>query len=341
MAEEVFEKGKSKSVADIIIDRILKDVDEKGSMPWQRPYEIYNAFNYFTKESYKGINRLLLPFGEYITKNQINEYNRTHHEDFRFQKGIQWFPVVFFKREKKDVSAEVVQEILDSGKVEKHDKSSSHEVEFLFRYEGWAYFREKELYYKKRNILRYTPVADRRFFANSRGEMLPSRIELGEVEIVQSEPNAVLNNYIEREGIDVEYGADMPCYYPQLDMIKLNKYARSEEAFYVTSFHECAHSTGHPSRLNRESLTSNTKEMYAVDECIAEITACLLCAETGISTFETSGTYGYANNLAYINGWKKRIKDWGKEFIYIVSQADKAFNYIMSATDENWEEDTL
>lgn len=335
------EKGTGKSVADIIIERILKDVDEKGTMPWQRPYEIYNSFNYFTKESYRGINRLLLPFGEYITRNQINEYNRTHKEDFRFQKGIQWYPVVFFKKEKKDVTAETVQELLESGEVEKWDNSSSKGVEYLFRYEGWVYCKEGTNYYKKRNILRYTPVADRHFFANSKGELLPSRIELGEVEIVQSKPNEVLDNYIEKSGIEVQYSADIPCYFPQLDILRLNKYAKTPEAYYATSFHECAHSTGHPSRLNRESLISNTKEMYAVDECIAEITACLLCAETGISTFETSGTYGYANNLAYINGWKRRIKDWGKEFIYIVSQADKAFNYIMSATEENWEEEIL
>ena len=337
------EKGNKsgKSVSDIIIERILKDVDERGFMPWQRPYEIYNSFNYFTKESYKGINRLLLPFGEYLTRNQINEYNRTHNTDYRFQKGIQWYPVVFFKREKKDVTVETVQELLDSGKVEKWDSSPNHGVEYLFRHEGWVYCKEGISYYKKRNILRYTPVAERHFFANSKGELLPSRIELGEVEIVQSKPNEVLDNYIEKEGIEVQYAADIPCYFPQLDMLRLNKYAKTPEAYYATSFHECAHSTGHPSRLNRESLISNTKEMYAVDECIAEITACLLCAETGISTFETSCTYGYSNNLAYINGWKKRIKDWGKEFIYIVSQADRAFNYIMSASEENWEEETL
>ena len=28
------------SVVDIIIENFLKDVEEKGTMPWQRPYEV-------------------------------------------------------------------------------------------------------------------------------------------------------------------------------------------------------------------------------------------------------------------------------------------------------------
>ncbi len=36
-------------------------------MPWQKPYTQYNAFNYFTLKAYRGINRLILPFGEYLT----------------------------------------------------------------------------------------------------------------------------------------------------------------------------------------------------------------------------------------------------------------------------------
>ena len=72
---------------------------------------------------------------------------------------------------------------------------------------------------------------------------------------------------------------------------------------------------------------------YAVEECIAEITACLCCAETGISDFETSCSEEYDNSVSYVQAWKKRVKDWGKDFIYIVSQADKAFNMICGAPD--------
>ena len=73
-----------KSVTDIVLERLLKDVEENECMPWQKPYTQYNAFNYFTLKAYRGINRLILPFGEYLTATQINEYNKKHNEDFRF-----------------------------------------------------------------------------------------------------------------------------------------------------------------------------------------------------------------------------------------------------------------
>lgn len=342
MEKEATTEVKKKSVSDIIIDKILRDVDDKGCMPWQRPYEMYNSFNYFTLHTYKGINRLLLPFGEYITQKQINEYNRTHNEDYRFAKGIKWYPVVFFKTDVKKVSKETVDTLLEQKKEDlKSINIKSKGRKYLFNYMGWSYYIEDGEYYKEHNILRYTPVADRTFFINSKGETLPSRIECGEVEITMSKPDEVLQNYLDRSGIIVEETVDIPCYSPSLDLIKLNKHFKDEGCYFSTSFHECAHSTGHPSRLNRDSLIKSDKNSYAVDECIAEITASLLCAETGIHNFETSGTLAYQTNLAYINSWKKRIKNFGKEFIYIVSQADKAFNYIMSFTDDSWEEGTL
>ena len=55
--------------------------------------------------------------------------------------------------------------------------------------------------------------------------------------------------------------------------------------------------------------------------------------ETIISCLCFSTNLLPAVQKAYVQSWKKRIKDWGKEFIYIVSQADKAFNYICGDVD--------
>ena len=334
----------NKSVADIIIDRILKDVEETGSMPWQRPYETFTAFNYFTKESYRGINRLLLPSGEYMTKNQINDYNKKTGEDFTFQKGIKWFPVVFFKHDQEKVSKDEIFKLLPDD-ADITDKINSNDNEYLFSHGSWSYLKvyenEKVGYIKTRSILRYTPVAERQHFRNSKGEYLPSRIETGEVVITQSKPNEILQGYFENSGVTVSTTTGIPCYIPGLDAIQLNKHSISEESYFSTAFHESAHSTGHKSRLNRASLYGTDKNSYAIDECIAEICACLCCAECGVHSFETSGTLEYQNNTSYMHFWKGRIKDWGKEFIYIVSQAEKAFKYIMNTADGNWEEGSI
>ncbi len=315
--------SEKKTVAQIVIENFLKDVDEKGSMPWQRPYRRHNAFNYFTKQEYRGINRLILDGGEYMTANQINEYNKRTGEDFRFQKGIRWLPVVFFKKEQRSCTWEEIEQTVSDPIANPKDGFVGHDG-------YWTYWKaDSGAYFKKRNVLRYYMVAERQHFKNSKGEMLPSRIETGEVVITQSNPQKVFDDYISRSGVKLEYTYGTPCYIPQIDTVQLNRLTSSEEAWFSTAFHELAHSTGHPFRLNRKILKAFGTEDYAKEECVAEIAAFLTCVETGITVMETSLSKEYENNLAYVAGWKKRIKNWGKDFVYIVSQADKAYEYIM------------
>lgn len=323
MAEE------KRTVSQIIIEKFLKEVEETGTLPWQRPYACYNAFNYFTGQTYRGINRLMLQFGEYLTANQINQYNKEKGEDFRFQKGIKWYPVVFFNHEVKESSLKVVTEKFPDATIE----HKADEKVYIGREGAWTYYTDKGKIYKSRNILKYSNVAERKWFKNSKGELLPSKIETGEVEITLSDAKEVLYGYIEREGIQLDEGSTgIPCYIPKLDVIELNKHSVSQEAYFSTAFHECGHSTGAKNRLNREGIVhagEKGSHVYAVEECIAEICAHLCCAECGITEFTTSGTMEYQNNIAYVQAWKKHIKDFDKEFIYICSQADKAFNFIM------------
>ena len=323
------EEREKKTAAQIIIESFLKDVDEKGTMPWQRPYERYDSFNYFSKKAYRGINRLILPAGEYITRNQINQYNKEHNEDFRFQKGIEWFPVVFFKKDSRIIGREELLEVYPEAVIGDSDT--------YFGYKnGWNYHYSKGKLIKQRNILRFYMVAERQHFRNSKGEYLPSRIETGEVSVTKQEPQAVWDSFIQRTGIKVIESIGVPCYNPGSDTIELNKHTKSEDAWFSTAFHEGGHATGHASRLNRKGVAKmivQGSSDYAEEECIAEITACLCCAETGITNMETSGMAEYENSIAYVQAWKKRIRDWGSSFIYIVSQADKAFNYICGNPD--------
>lgn len=318
-----------KTVTDIVLERLLKDVEESEKMPWQKPYSQYNSFNYFTMNTYRGINRLILPFGEYMTANQINEYNKAHNEDFKFQKGILWYPVVFFKHEEKSITLNQVLEAFE-------EYNPSNDDYFIGTKNGWSYYNTEQGYFKKRNILRYSNVAERKHFKNSKGELLPSRIETGEVQITLSEPKKVVEDYLKRENIKVEETLGVPCWNIITDVIEMNNHCNSEEAWFSVMFHEMAHSTGHKSRLNREGCVVHSgisekerKEIYAKEECIAEMTTCLCCAECGIYSFETSNTREYENNVAYVQSWKQRIKDWGKEFLFLASKADNAFCRIM------------
>lgn len=108
------EKNKpKKKVVDVVIDSFLKRVQEKGVMPWQNPHTFGIAINWVSKKMYRGLNRMILPNGEYMTKNQLNKYNEEHGEDYKFQKGIEWFPVVFYSLKQYKLKAEDVNEELE------------------------------------------------------------------------------------------------------------------------------------------------------------------------------------------------------------------------------------
>lgn len=318
-----------RTVSDILIDRFLKDVEEKGTMPWQRPYERYNAFNYFSLNPYRGFNRIMLPFGEYLTRNQINEYNRSKGTNYRFKQGIKWYPVIFFKVDKKEVSYKKIKELFPD--------IDGTESGFIGTDGIWRYISEDGSYYKEKNVLMYYEVADRKWFVDPEGNCLPSRLETGEVQITLSKPSEVIDSYVKRTGVKViKVPGEVPCYKILSDEVILNPLMVDEDSWFSTAFHELSHSTGHVSRLNRKGVncpSGLTREernnLYAVEECIAEISASLCCAECGVYNFQTSESKKYENNLAYVQAWQKRVRDWGKELIYIVSQADKSFNYIM------------
>jgi len=55
------------------------------------------------------------------------------------------------------------------------------------------------------------------------------------------------------------------------------------ETFYSTLFHEMAHWTGHPSRLNRELSNRFGDDAYAMEELIAELASAFLCADLTIT----------------------------------------------------------
>jgi len=102
---------------------------------------------------------------------------------------------------------------------------------------------------------------------------------------------------------------------------------RSPEHYYATAYHEAAHSTGHPSRLNRAGLTSPDavfgSHAYGKEELVAQMTASMLCAETGIDTDEI-----FENSAAYIGSWLRTIKSDPRMVVTAAAAAQKATNLI-------------
>lgn len=112
------------------------------------------------------------------------------------------------------------------------------------------------------------------------------------------------------------------------DLVNLPKpetFDQTEE-YYSTAFHELGHATKHKSRLDRHNQPG--KETYAQEELVAEMTAAFLCGVTGIAPQTLD------NSAAYIDTWRKRIRDDVKLVVMAGAQAQKASDYIQGIT---WE----
>ena len=59
---------KKKTAIDVVIDSFIKRVQKDGVMPWQNPHKFGVSINWVSKKMYRGINRMILPSGEYMTK---------------------------------------------------------------------------------------------------------------------------------------------------------------------------------------------------------------------------------------------------------------------------------
>ena len=118
-----------------------------------------------------------------------------------------------------------------------------------------------------------------------------------------------------------------PYYSPQKDYISLPQAetAISAEEYYNTLFHELAHATGHPKRLNRFAVSEKpAPRKYAAEELIAELTAAFLADFCGILP-QTE-----ANTASYLAHWVQQLDEYPEILIPAAAQADKAAQYIIN-----------
>jgi antirestriction protein ArdC len=98
------------------------------------------------------------------------------------------------------------------------------------------------------------------------------------------------------------------------------------EEYYATLLHELTHSTGHPTRLGRETITEAApfgSATYSKEELCAEMGSAFLCAEAGISRAVIE------NQAAYVAGWLSKLREDRKLLVHAAAQAQKAADFIL------------
>ncbi len=185
---------------------------------------------------------------------------------------------------------------------------------------------EEALQYRKDNVrpvLKYFQV-----FNADQCENFPKR----ESTAVMSDEerrrqNVRIEEIIRNSEATIKYGGASAYYSPAKDLIKLPKIEdfKSMQDYYATALHEIAHSTGHPSRLNRSLITSFGSPEYAKEELRAELSSVFVQAELGISI---EGSH-FENHGAYLASWLRVAKGDPKELFAAASDAEKISNYIV------------
>jgi antirestriction protein ArdC len=112
-----------------------------------------------------------------------------------------------------------------------------------------------------------------------------------------------------------------------ISMPSINKFI-SSKSYYATLAHEYIHSTGHSSRLDRNM--DPKRESYAYEELIAELGASFISAHLHIDAYDIQN-----NAKAYLKSWLKSLKNDPKYLYKAMSEASKAFEYIVDIAESN------
>lgn len=292
-----------------VTDKIIAAL-EAGTAPWLKPWNNPESClglpkNAVSNRLYSGINILLLWLAaeekgyrqsKWITALNVKKLGGYIRKGEKATIAVMYQPI---EREKLDDNGEVI--LNDEGKSE----------------------MEKFVLIKKHNL-----------FNIEQCENLPQNLydtETALANIAGSENQYKIFGEIRQiiRGMELDIKiqpSNKAFYHAETDKVLMPemKQFNSEQDFYSTLLHEVTHATGHPSRLNREGITSHKakfgNKLYAFEELIAEMGSSFLCAHLGFDTTP--------QNASYIKSWIEVLKQDKKAIFRASGKAREAYEYM-------------
>lgn len=286
--------SKPNEVKQKIVAEIIESLKETKSI-WHKDWKAMGVpLNPSSHTNYKGINFLLLTLKQMAkgyTQNKWMTISQIGKLGGQITKGEKSTIVHYYKR------------------IDKEDNS----MFFLHRY------------YLVFNIDQTSLKDDERF--------QPDLTKLNP-KLKNKEVEKAINDFSGKCKIE-EIVQDKACYIPAMDKIIMpaKEQFSNYHAFYATLLHEIAHATGHTSRLDRmakeKEMFSDSKEQYAFEELVAEITSMFVLA-----TYRVDNEAIKNNSIAYIDGWIKNLES-NPDYIFKASRfSQQAFEYITGIKTE-------
>lgn len=282
------------NVYEAITARIIEQL-ESGTAPWHKPWKVSGKnglpHNLVTGRPYRGVNVWILLGTGFSSPNWLT-FRQALERGGHVRKGEKGFPVVYWKFGTRGV------------------QDGDETVE-------------------KRSVLcRYYTV-----FNVEQCEGLTIQPADSSIDQLQLQPieacEQIVASWLEKPAI--RHDGDYASYNKVLDYVRMpdrDSFHTAEE-YYSTLFHELTHSTGHPSRLNRSSLTDFERfgdECYSREELVAEMGAAFLAGQCGIENRTIN------NSAAYLANWLDALKNDSRMVLVAASQAQKAADLILGVT---------
>jgi antirestriction protein ArdC len=303
-----------KDVYEIVNEKIL-EVIEQGNLAWRQTWKIKDrggaAANFDSKRAYTGANYFLLNFvlpllGKEYEYPYFLTFKQIQARKGKIKKGVKGYPIFYYnivrKHQGKKISEDTYKRLKATG------VKGFEEIRFLKYY----------------TIFNIEDVDEVDFGLNDLEKVKKINYDYEAIEAAEK----IYYNMPNKPKLKL---AAQAYYSPSNDYVGMPPVVSFDapQNFYSVLYHEVVHSTKHPTRLDdktRGGKKFGDKE-YALEELVAELGACYLCAESGI-LFHTID-----NSAAYLKSWNEKLSKSIKEdktfFLKAAARAQRASDYIL------------
>jgi antirestriction protein ArdC len=289
------------------------DLMKNGKMFWQRPWDVADIapVNAVSQRAYKGCNIAYLLYADAVHgygDPRWVTYKQAQENGWQVRKGEHGTKIELWS-------------VIDKGGADTEALPDDVEPEE----------REKRLYCKIYTVFNAAQV-----------DGIPP-LEAKEDRKKDFSPHEKSELIMDNCGVPIRYGGGEACYIPSLDVIRLPVRERffDEAHFYATALHEIAHSTGHPSRLNRDLTGGMRSSSYAKEELRAEMASAFMQMELGFTLTEEGMKEHMEKHAAYLQNWLSHLREDYKEFFRATQDAIRISDYVLDCDKERTITQTL
>ena len=335
------EDKKQKYVIEKLSDNLVKQIQNTDAkdVPFLKVVKVEGGYlktplNYVTKYAYKGVNKLALPIGEYVTKKQIIDMKARLKDNATEYTICKSFTTCYIKVQYTDKkTGEVVTQLMKK----RFFHPERYDNLVILEDDIWSSKYGYEIVYNINDVDNLKPVSKPypEHVLRQKASAWCDEKDGNNAKIILT--NAYIKKYLKATTLENRaYYDDNNSYYdPTNDEV----YFKNKESFdsnckyYEQVFHELAHSTGYKTRLNRK-LTERTPDWgqvaYNAEEILAELASMYCLDERGLLTYEAvDGCLKYIKAYFETSEFKRGLKENPKLLLQCVSGAYYASDYIL------------